>query len=46
MLPLKWLMPYYATMWSGVSNEVMLKKKYNKLVAIKTCPPYLFFDDM
>ena len=30
MLPFKWLMPYSATMWSGVSNEVMLKKKSNK----------------
>ena len=46
MLPLKWLMSFSITMGSGVNNEVMLKKNQTELVSIKTCPPYLFLDDM
>ena len=43
-------MPYFIMLRSGVSYEVLLKKKkkrhLTKLIAIKTYRPYLFLDDL
>ena len=44
-------MPYFVVLRSGVSYEVLLKKKkkernLTKLIAIKTYQPYLFLDDL
>ena len=43
-------MPYFVVLRSGVSYEVLLKKKkernLTKLIAIKTYRPYLFLDDL
>ena len=45
-------MPYFVVLRSGVSYEVLLKKKgkkernLTKLIAIKTYRPYLILDDL